>query len=160
MKKFIVFAVSLSLIICFAGCGNRNQNVVNEVTDPPDSIIDGKDDLERNMKFYIGDREIPVVWEDNESVYALMEAVSEHEITVKMSMYSNNEQVGPLGRSYVSSDVQMTTHNGDIVLYNSCNIVVFYGSNTWAYTKLGKMQLSENEVTELLAHGDVIVKLN
>ncbi|MCQ2555116.1 MAG: hypothetical protein MJ171_05645 [Clostridia bacterium] len=111
------------------------------------------------MKFYIGDREIPVVWEDNESVCALMEAVSEHEITVKMSMYSNNEQVGPLGRSYVSSDVQMTTHNGDIVLYNSSNIVVFYGSNTWAYTKLGKMQLSENEVTELLAHGDVVVKL-
>ena len=70
------------------------------------------------------------------------------------------EQVGPLGKKYHSDDKQMTVHNGDIVLYNSSNIVLFYGSNTWAYTKLGKMNLSEQELIDLLSNGNVKIKIS
>jgi hypothetical protein len=75
-------------------------------------------------------------------------------------MYSNNEQVGSLERSYTRNDKQITTHNGDIVLYNGNNIVVFYGSNSWSYTRLGKMDISEHEVIELLSNGDVELKIS
>ena len=51
------------------------------------------------------------------------------------------------------------TSNGDIVLYRSDQIVLFYGSNSWAYTRLGKMNLSENEVVSLLSNGDVSIRL-
>lgn len=111
------------------------------------------------MKFYINDMEIPVNWEKNASVVEIAEEASKNEIIVEMSMYSDNEQVGSLGKKYSSSDKQTTTHNGDIVLYNSSNIVVFYGSNSWAYTRLGKMELSEQEIVDMLSNGSVTIKI-
>lgn len=115
---------------------------------------------ESEMKLYINDQEIPVIWEDNETVSELMEQAANSDITVQMSMYSDNEQVGPLGKEYTRDDKQTTTHNGDIVLYSGNQIVVFYGSNSWAYTRLGKMDISQDQVNELLGNGDVVLKLS
>ena len=114
---------------------------------------------ETAMKLYFNDTEIPVKWENNETVEALMTAVEDGEIVVDMSMYGGWEQVGSLGKSYPRNDTQMTTKNGDIVLYSGNQIVVFYGENSWAYTKLGEMDLSEDEVTELLSNGDITLTL-
>ena len=114
---------------------------------------------EVNMKLYINGMQIPVTWEYNDSVKALKEEAAKGDITVAMSMYSDNEQVGSLGKSYPSKNTQTTTQNGDIVLYNGSNIVVFYGSNSWSYTRLGKINLSKSEVTALLSNGDVQLKL-
>ncbi len=103
---------------------------------------------------------IPVSWEENDTIAELVEQTKSEDIIVSMSMYSDNEQVGSLGRSYTRNDKQITTHNGDIVLYNGNNIVVFYGSNSWSYTRLGTMDMSENEVIELLSNGDVELKIS
>ncbi|NEW66869.1 hypothetical protein H1220_05105 [Carnobacteriaceae bacterium zg-84] len=111
------------------------------------------------MKLYINDTLVPVIWEDNASTRSLMEDVSEGDMVISMSRYGGNEQVGSLRKQYRSNDKQMTTHNGDIVLYNSNNLVVFYGSNSWAYTKLGKIDLPEQEVTDLLSNEDVIITI-
>ncbi|WP_373218822.1 cyclophilin-like fold protein [Ruminococcus sp. 5_1_39BFAA] len=46
-----------------------------------------------------------------------------------------------------------------MVLYSGSNIVLFYGSNSWAYTRLGKIDLPEDQVTELLSNGDVVVRI-
>ena len=54
---------------------------------------------------------------------------------------------------------QITTHSGDIVLYSGDKIVVFYGSNSWAYTRLGKINIPESGVTELLSNGDITLKI-
>lgn len=114
---------------------------------------------EESMKLFINDAEVPVIWGENASVAELMEEAAKGDIVVSMSMYGDFEQVGSLGRKYSSSDKQTTTHNGDIVLYSSSNIVMFYGSNSWAYTRLGKIDLPEKEVTALLANGAVTVTL-
>lgn len=111
------------------------------------------------MKLSINDVEIPVTWEENPSVDALKEELKAGDVVVPMSMYGGNEQVGSLGKRYPSNDVQTTTNSGDIVLYSSNQIVVFYGSNSWAYTRLGKMDLPAEEVTELLSNGNVTVRL-
>ena len=37
--------------------------------------------------------------------------------------------------------------------------MVFYGSNSWAYTKLGHIDLSEEELTQLLGNGDVVLEI-
>ena len=75
-------------------------------------------------------------------------------------MYGDFEQVGSLGADITSDDVQMTTEPGDIVLYNGNQIVIFYGSNSWAYTKLGKLNASQEELESMLANGDVEVFLS
>ncbi|MBQ7538218.1 MAG: hypothetical protein IJT42_04555 [Treponema sp.] len=96
----------------------------------------------------IGDSEVSVQWEDNESVAALRELVADGPLTVAMSSYGGFEQVGSLGTSLPRNDVQITTQAGDIVLYSGNNIVIFYGSNSWAYTRLGHIELSSSEMPD------------
>ena len=82
-------------------------------------------------------------------------------LSIQMSMYGGFEQVGSIGQTLPRSDQQMTTDAGDIVLYSGNQLVVFYGSNSWAYTKLGKITgQSVNQITELLSNGDVTVTLS
>jgi len=78
-----------------------------------------------------------------------------------MSMYGGFEQVGSIGTSLPRNDVQTTTEAGDIVLYSGNQIVVFYGSNSWAYTRLGKVtDITKAEMTELLGKGDVTITIS
>ncbi|MBO4831631.1 MAG: hypothetical protein J5569_04045 [Oscillospiraceae bacterium] len=103
--------------------------------------------------------EVPVVWEDSESVAALTEMAMEAPVTVQMSMYGGFEQVGSLGKDLPRDDRQTTTSAGDIVLYSGDKLVVFYGSNSWSYTMLGHAELSAEEMAGLLGNGDVTVIL-
>ena len=114
---------------------------------------------ELTMMLKIDDTEIAVRWEDNESVEALKDLIREAPLTINMSMYGGFEQVGSLGMSLPRNDVQTTTEAGDIVLYSGNQIVVFYDSNSWAYTKLGHVELSAAEMSDLLSHGDVTITL-
>ena len=111
---------------------------------------------EDTMRLLIGETEVPVTWENNASVEALKELSP---VTIQMSMYGGFEQVGPIGQSIVRNDVQTETSYGDIVLYSGNQIVIFYGSNSWAYTRLGHVDLSQQEMREMLGSGDVAITL-
>ena len=80
-------------------------------------------------------------------------------LTIQMSMYGGFEQVGPIGKNIVREDEETVTESGDIVLYSGNQIVIFYGSNSWAYTRLGHIDLSEQEMRDLLDSGDVTITL-
>lgn len=112
--------------------------------------------LEDAMRLLIGETEVPVTWEENASVEALRALCP---VTIQMSMYGGFEQVGPIGQSIVRDDKQTKTSYGDIVLYSGDQIVIFYGPNSWAYTRLGHIELSQKEMRELLGNGDVAVTL-
>lgn len=73
-----------------------------------------------------------------------------------MSDYSGFEKVGSLGTSLPASNSQTTTQAGDFVLYNGNQIVVFYGSNSWSYTRLGYID-NLTGWEEALGNGDVMV---
>lgn len=113
-------------------------------------------EMEDTMRLLIGETEVPVTWEENASVEALKELSP---ITIQMSMYGGFEQVGALGQSIVRNDKQTTTNYGDIVLYSGDQIVVFYGSNSWSYTRLGHIDLTQKEMQDLLSGGDVTITL-
>ena len=116
---------------------------------------------ERILTMKIGDKNAAVDWEENESVAALRDLVSEKPLTIQMSMYGGFEQVGPIRTSLPRNDVQTTTSAGDIVLYSGNQIVVFYGSNSWAYTRLGHItDQSAEEMAQLLGNGDVRITLS
>ena len=115
---------------------------------------------EASLKLWIGEQEVDVLWEDNDSVRALEELAGAEGLTVALSGYGGFEQVGSLGTRLPRSDVQTVTGPGDIVLYSGNSIVLFYGSNSWAYTRLGKIQgLDESELRQLLGGGDVSIRL-
>ena len=109
----------------------------------------------------IGETKLDVHWEDNESVTALGELAKNEPLTVQMSKYGGFEQVGSLGSELPSDDVQTQTRPGDIVLYSGSKIVVFYGSNSWDYTRLGRINgKSADELTELLGGDDITLTLS
>ena len=138
---------------------NSTESQISAVEETEITDKSAIDDEKEYMKLYFNDTEIPVIWEDNQTVQELMEEAGKGDIVVQMSMYSDNEQVGSLEKSYTKNDEQITTHSGDIVLYSGDKIVVFYGSNSWAYTRLGKMNIPEGDVTELLSNGDITLKI-
>lgn len=114
---------------------------------------------ETGMKMMIDDTVVPVVWEDNAAVKALAERVKKKAAEVEMSRYGGFEQVGDLGFFLPAEAVRITTDPGDIVLYGRDQIVVFYGQNTWAYTKLGHIGSSPAELKKLLGNGNVTVTI-
>jgi hypothetical protein len=93
-------------------------------------------------------------------VQALRELAAEG-LTVRMSMYGGFEQVGAIGQSLPREDRQTVTAPGDIVLYSGDQIVVFYGSNSWAYTRLGRItDQTPEQMKALLGNGDVTITLS
>ena len=112
------------------------------------------------MQMMIGETPVTVVWEDNASVEAL-KALSAEGLTIEMSMYGGFEQVGSIGQSLPRDDQQTTTTSGDIVLYSGNQLVVFYGSNSWAYTRLGHItDQTPEQMKVLLGSGDVTITLS
>ncbi len=138
------------LTVLLVGCASRDQLS----TQTQSNDVSGE---EIEMRLSIGGTTVPVSWEDNASVEAL-EALCP--ITIQMSMYGGFEQVGSLGKSIVRSDRQTDTNYGDIVLYSGNQIVIFYGSNSWSYTRLGHVNLSQQEMQSLLGNDDVSITLS
>ena len=110
------------------------------------------------MSIAVDGLKLSVAWEDNRSVEALENLAP---LTVKMSAYGGFEQVGRIGRSLPRDDVRITTEPGDIVLYAGNQIVIFYGSNTWEYTRLGHAtEKSEAELAEILGKPGVTLTIS
>lgn len=132
-----------------------------------DELFDGQyaqnntgEKVMRNLSMKIGGTPVNVEWEENESVTALKALTEENPLTIQMSMYGGFEQVGPVGQSLPRNDVQTVTNSGDVVLYSGNQIVVFYGSNSWAYTRLGHItDKSPQEMAALLGNGNVTITI-
>ena len=118
----------------------------------------GNEQEAKTMRMWIGETAVQVAWEDNAAVRSLRALVAEQALTIEMSMYGGFEQVGSIGTDLPRSDAQTTTQAGDIVLYAGDQMVVFYGSNAWAYTRLGHItDQTPEQMKDLLGNGDVTI---
>ena len=137
--KKICFVVILSLIVCTAVSGD-----------------DSMDDL---VKVKINDEVFDVKLENNSATQDLIKELKKGNITVNASEYGGFEKVGDLGFSLPTSDENIGTSPGDIVLYQGDKISLFYGSHSWSYTKLGKLDNADsNKLKEVLGSGDVTLE--
>lgn len=121
-----------------------------------DNEIGEEDNTEMRMKVQVEDSIFTATLEDNDAVRALLEMVGKEPVIIRMSDYSGFEKVGALGKNLPTDNSQTTTGAGDIVLYQGNQIVMFYGSNSWSYTRLGRI----DDLTgweEALGKGDVTV---
>ena len=119
--------------------------------------------MTQRLYITIDGKTLPVVLVDNAATQTLVAALQEGDITYEAHDYGGFEKVGALGRSLPTSDMQTTTQAGDVILYSSNQIVLFYGSNSWSYTRLGRMEYSSQADLESFlkaGRGNVTVKLS
>ena len=149
-------------VIQEAGKSETEQSIVESDEDTQaEPEEQTEEDAEMIMQMKIGDTAVKTAWEENESVEALKALCADEPLVVEMSMYGGFEQVGSIGTGLPRNDAQTTTEAGDIVLYSGDQIVVFYGSNSWAYTRLGHItDRSAEEMAELLGNGDVTITIS
>ena len=159
------------IILIYCRTGNRSKQAAEKlaamgytniyefggIVDWTGEIVSRITEEESGMKLSIGETEVPVTWEQNESVEELRALLP---LSIQMSMYGGFEQVGPIGQRISRRDEQITADSGDIVLYAGNQIVIFYGSNAWSYTRLGHVDLTQQEMAELLGRGDVTITLS
>ena len=134
--KKICFIVILSLIACTA--------------------VSGDDSVNDSVKVQINEDIFDVELENNSAAQELIKELEKGNITVNATEYGGFEKVGELGFSLPTSDENINTEPGDIVLYQGDKVSLFYGSHSWSYTKLGKIDnISSNELKEVLGPGNV-----
>lgn len=131
----------------------------SENTDGNKQTPETNTDMEENvMKITVGDTTFTATLADNSSAEALKEMLMEGPLTIDMSDYGNMEKVGPIGKNLPENNEQITTEAGDIILYLGNSLVIYYDTNTWNFTRLGKINdVTQAELKEALGNGDVIV---
>jgi len=156
-KNVLLLLLGMTLALVMCACGTSQTEEPNTETKAIETETEGTDP---EMKLLIDGQETAVEWENNEAVAALRKQVKEQALTIDMSMYGDFEQVGELGVDLPADDTQTETEAGDIMLYAGDKIVLFYGQNSWAYTRLGKIKdTTQEDMTELLGRHNVTVTL-
>ena len=161
----LIFAMTLFVLCACGQKPGREQDaeittIVEQEKETGTVESDNSESVTVELHMRIGSTEVAVDWEDNESVTALKELVASQPLQINTSAYGGFEQVGPLGTSLPRNDEQTTTEAGDIMLYSGDRIVVFYGSNSWAYTRLGRIaDKTEQELAELLSIDETTIIL-
>ena len=153
MKKMlsVTFIIVCAFAAVLSGCADSRR------TEDPESQSSGSDSdkvqefqaaeqnvkeeetMDRKMIVEVGGKHFTATLEDNKAADTLVEMMQEDPVTVQMSDYGGFEKVGDLGTELPTSNRQTTTQAGDIVLYQGNQIVIFYGSNYWSYTRLGRI---------------------
>lgn len=109
----------------------------------------------------VGDRTMTASLADNAATRELQSLLQSGPITIQMSDYGGFEKVGALPRSFPTSDTQITTVPGDIMLYQGNNMVIFYGSNSWSYTPLGRIDgATADNLRQFLGAGNVSLSIS
>ena len=120
---------------------NSNRSKSDElVKEWWDGLNKSEDTMPVEIKITVSGKSLPVKIVDNVATKALVAALREASITYEAHDYGGFEKVGGIGRTLPSGDSQITTQPGDVILYASDQIVLFYGSNSWSYTRIGKIQ--------------------
>ena len=176
MKWPIPLVPLLAVVLCLSGCADRHDlptvPPTSAMEDLPQAAESEKstemtteettmpeiDTTEPILLLTIDGTAVDVQWENNAAVAELY-ALAKKAIIVNTSAYGGFEQVGSLPQSFSRSDTQLTTQPGDIVLYSGNQLVVFFGSNSWSYTKLGHIYgLSADELTVLLDKEQTVIE--
>lgn len=179
MKRWIVLIFLLLFPCALTACANEGAGASGGAT-VPESVSQtqggpashpedasapgsGKEDPQMepaNLQLYVDGTPVTVVWERNPAVEELYLAARRETLVVHTHAYGGFEQVGPLPSRFSRNDVQLTTQAGDIVLYSGDQLVLFFGANTWRYTRLGHIEgLTQRELAELLDKDAVTVEI-
>lgn len=114
------------------GCNSQNETEIND-----ENVMIQGENKEMKINVIVNGITFTASLEQNEAVDALLDMMNEGPVTIDMQDYAGFEKVGDLPTSLPTQDQRIITQPGDIVLYQGNQIVMFYGTNSWSYTRLG-----------------------
>ena len=171
IKIFLFFLIFISVLaILFIIKNRKNEDKKNEIINESVSkinnestniIVDNnKNDVEEKImdtiQIKVNNNVLNVKLEDNSSSKALVEKLKDGDVVVNAQDYGNFEKVGSLGFSLPTNDENITTQAGDLILYQGNQITLYYDTNSWMFTKLGRVQgVSDDELKQILGNGNV-----
>lgn len=146
MKTYIKNMLVLALLI-LSGCSSDNNDAMAQT-------------MTQKMNITIDGVTKSVTLVDNAAARALVARLQESPVTVTLNTSGGFEIWGALGFSLPTSNEQISAQPGDVILYNGSNICLFYGSNSWSYTRLGHIDgLTEDELRTFLHAGESNIKV-
>lgn len=182
------FCICIAILLCMlTACGNQEsqtntqlppaqENSLAETQNDPVEIASSKVEPsesapvesepaensevqeENTMKVTIENTVFTATLADNSSAEALKELLADGPLTIHMSDYGNMEKVGPIGQSLPENNEQITTEAGDIILYLGNSLVIYYDTNSWNFTRIGKINdVAQDELKAALGSGSVTV---
>lgn len=161
MKKLIVLLLS-PMLFMFVGCSSNNTS--SSTADLPSTTENGNTEeptinpIEKKYVYAtINNQVLEIALEDNSSVDALLEKLNDGDVIVVMHDYGNFEKAGSLGFTLPRKDANITTTQGDVILYQGNQITIYYDENTWNFIKLGHIDISHAELMSILGSDDVKV---
>ena len=139
------------LAVCAAGiCVYLVQNGDDSDDRDEDGIPTDPEVVGMELILTVDGTEIEVDWQDNASVDAI-KTLAKDTLTIEMERYGGFEQTGRIGTTIPSSDSSMDVGSGDILLYQSRQVCLYFDDNSYSFTRLGRITgMSESEITELL----------
>ena len=176
MKKIILSAILIIIFIVFALIIFVPRNDKNEISNnieiinndkvqnneiSNNTIAENKAEDSMNIIYIkVNNNVLNIELEENAATTELKEQLKNGDIALNAHDYGGFEKVGNLGFSLPREDMNITTSAGDVVLYQGNQISFFYNSNSWSYTKLGKIQnISSSELKSILGNGDVAITI-
>ena len=149
MKELICTVLFYTVLFTATACGNNKE------------IQQAKEATDMKMNIQIGETAFTATLADNSSVDALKELMVDEPLTLNMSDYANMEKGADLGVTLPQNNEQMNTQAGDIILYQGRTFVIYYDTNSWSLTPIGKIDnVDAEELREVLGTGDVTVTLS
>lgn len=146
----------LLAVLGLSGCGN-GSSPADSAPSPSQSVISEQESShpqdnsssqeEPMLKITVGDQELLATFADNSSAEAFRDLLAQGPVTISMDDYGGFEKVGSLGTTLTRNDTRITTQPGDVILYQGNQITIYYGTNTWNFTRLAKI----NDSTDLQA---------
>ncbi len=155
MKKLLT-PIFVAIIICLfiVGCSKPSSSI------PP--VTDDDKDKEEITGMYItiNENKLKVTLAENSSVDALVEILKENDITYTADDYGGFEKVGNIGYTLPRNDTQINTQAGDVILYQGNNICLYYGENSWSFTRIGRIEgYTQENLRTLLCAGEGSVQV-
>lgn len=160
VRNFPAAALAVCLAFGLAACGGTGPALSE--TAPPVTAAPGPEDTQEEdapmIYAHVGEDVLAIVPEDNSSAEDFIALLREGDITIEMEDYGGFEKVGSLGRSLSTNDRSITTQPGDVILYQGSSVTIYYDTNTWNFTLLGRIQgLSQEDLKDILGEGSVSV---
>ena len=160
--------LAVCMIFAFAGCGQAQQE---QPQDPPhqeqpeelpgETPEEPSQEEEMKITLSVNGTGLTAALAETEAAQTLYEMLGEDALTLHLRDYGGWEKVGELGFSLPTSNEQMRAEPCDFVLYQGNQFVLFYGSNSWSYTRLGRIEnLSAAELKGILGGGSITVSLS
>ncbi len=163
----IILLISITLFLLFnsqskENINNEQQETTTNISNEKENESQGSESMEKQkITLSVNGHELTATLNDNSSSIALIEELKKGPITINMSDYANMEKVGDLGVNLPRNDENITTNAGDLILYQGNNFVIYYATNHWSLTKLGKIDnINSKDLKNILGNSDVTVKLS